>query len=61
MIALPANAAALLARLYAADRLNQAGRRAEAEPELRQALDFYRSVGAKRYVARGEELLAASA
>jgi class 3 adenylate cyclase/tetratricopeptide (TPR) repeat protein len=31
------------------------------EPEVRQALDFYRRVGATRYIREGEALLAASA
>ena len=48
------------ARLLAAERLVAGGRRQEAEEHLRQALDFYRSVGATRYVAEGERLLAAS-
>ena len=48
-------------RLAAAERLTQAGRRAEAEPHLAQALAFYRSVGARRYVSRAELALAVSA
>ncbi len=48
-------------RLRAAEALVQAGRRADAEVELQKALAFYRSVGAKRYVRRGEALLAATA
>jgi class 3 adenylate cyclase len=48
-------------RLAAAERLTRAGRRAEAEPQLAQALAFYRSVGARRYVGRGELALAVSA
>jgi hypothetical protein len=31
------------------------------EPEVRQALDFYRRAGATRYIREGEALLAASA
>jgi hypothetical protein len=31
------------------------------EPQVRQALEFYRSVGATRYIREGEALLAASA
>ncbi|HSC49284.1 MAG TPA: adenylate/guanylate cyclase domain-containing protein [Gaiellaceae bacterium] len=52
---------AALARLRLAERLADAGRRAEADLQLQQALGFFRSVGAKRYVERGERLLAASA
>jgi class 3 adenylate cyclase/tetratricopeptide (TPR) repeat protein len=49
------------ARLGAADRLVSSGRRAEADVELQKALPFWRSVGATRYVRKGEALLAASA
>jgi hypothetical protein len=49
------------ARLLAAEQLVAAGRRAEADIQLEQALAFYRSVGATRYIQRGETLLAASA
>ena len=52
---------AALARLRAAEQLVDAGRRAEADAQLQQALAFFRSVGARRYVERGEALLAASA
>jgi class 3 adenylate cyclase/tetratricopeptide (TPR) repeat protein len=52
---------AALAHLRAAERLIGEGRRPEADEQLRLALDFYRSVGATRYVRRGEALLAASA
>jgi tetratricopeptide (TPR) repeat protein len=48
-------------RLTAARQLVEAGRRAEADEQLRRALAFYRSVGAKRYVREGESLLAVSA
>jgi hypothetical protein len=48
-------------RLEAAAQLVSAGRRAEAEPELQQALAAWRSVGAAAYVREGEALLAASA
>jgi tetratricopeptide (TPR) repeat protein len=54
-----ANAAYL--RLLAAEQLAEDGRRAEAEGQLQKALAFYRSVGATRYIRRGEALLAASA
>ena len=47
------------ARLRAAEALANAGRRDEADVELDRALDFYRSVGAARYVREGEALLAA--
>ena len=49
------------ARLRAAERLAAAGRRGEADAQLEQALAFYRSVGATRYVGEGEALLAESA
>jgi hypothetical protein len=52
---------AALARLRAAEQLVEAGRRAEADVQLLQALAFFRSVGATRYVRKGEALLAASA
>jgi class 3 adenylate cyclase/tetratricopeptide (TPR) repeat protein len=48
-------------RLSAAAQHVAAGRRAEAEPELRQSLAFWRSVGAAAFVREGEALLAASA
>jgi class 3 adenylate cyclase/tetratricopeptide (TPR) repeat protein len=48
-------------RLVLATALVQEGRRAEADVELQRALAFYHSVGASRYVRRGEALLAASA
>jgi tetratricopeptide (TPR) repeat protein len=50
-----------LYRLRAAEALVAAGRRAEADEQLRPALAFYRGVGAARYVREGEALLAASA
>jgi class 3 adenylate cyclase/tetratricopeptide (TPR) repeat protein len=49
------------ARLRAAEQLVAAGRRQEADVELRRALSFWRRVGAARYVREGEALLAASA
>jgi hypothetical protein len=49
------------ARLWAAEWLVQQGRRREADAQLRQSLEFWRSVGADRYVREGEALLAASA
>jgi class 3 adenylate cyclase/tetratricopeptide (TPR) repeat protein len=48
------------ARLSAAKALAAAGRRAEADEQLAQALGFFRSVGAARYVREGETLLAAT-
>jgi class 3 adenylate cyclase/tetratricopeptide (TPR) repeat protein len=44
------------ARLRAAEQLMADGRRAQADEHLRQALAFYRSVGASRYVREGEGL-----
>jgi class 3 adenylate cyclase len=52
---------AALARLRAAQELARTGRRAEAEDQLRHALDFFRSVGATRFIRQAEALLAASA
>jgi hypothetical protein len=52
---------AALAALRAAETYVNEGRRAEADEQLAQALEFWRSVGAKRYVREGEALLAASA
>ncbi len=49
------------ARLRAAERFRAEGRHAEADEQLERALAFWRSVGATRYVRRGEMLLAASA
>ena len=48
-------------RLRAAEELAGAGRRGEAEEQLRRALAFYRSVGAAFYLRRGESLLAETA
>ena len=50
-----------LVRLRGAEALVQAGRRAEADAMLQQALAFYRSVGATRYIREAEALFAASA
>jgi class 3 adenylate cyclase len=47
-------------RLRAAGGLVAKGRRGEADDQLQQALIFYRSVGATRYIREGEELLAAA-
>jgi tetratricopeptide (TPR) repeat protein len=49
------------ARLRAAEQLASQGFPAEAQTHLARALAFYRAVGAKAYVMRGEALLAASA
>jgi len=49
------------ARLRGAEELVAQGRRAEADEQLQQALAFYRSVGASRYVRECEALLPASA
>ena len=49
------------ARLRAAERFRAEGRHPEADEQLERALAFWRSVGATRYVRRGEALLAASA
>ena len=59
--AMGAMRSAALARLLAAERLVEAGRRAEADAQLQQALGFFRSVGASRYIRRGESLLAETA
>jgi class 3 adenylate cyclase/predicted ATPase len=48
------------ARLRAAEALLEQGSRAEADAQLERALVFWRSVGATRYVQRGESLLATS-
>ena len=47
-------------RLLAAEQLVEAGRRAEADIQLQQALVFYRSVGANAVIKRAETLLAAA-
>ena len=49
------------ARLRAAEQLVSLGRRAEADAQLQPALDFYRSVGATRYIRDCEALLTAPA
>ena len=48
-------------KLMAAERLLAAGRRAEAETELREAVEFYRAVGAAFFLDRAEALRAKSA
>jgi tetratricopeptide (TPR) repeat protein len=47
------------ARLRAAERLGAEGRRAEADVQIKEALSFYRSVGATKYVRDAEGLVAA--
>jgi hypothetical protein len=54
------NTIAARARLRAAERLVAEGRRAEADAHLSEALGFYRSVGATRYVREAEALLVAA-
>jgi tetratricopeptide (TPR) repeat protein len=49
------------ARLRAAEQLVAEARRPEADKQLQQALEFYRSVGATQYARECEALLAASA
>jgi hypothetical protein len=48
------------ARLRAAERLVAEGRVNAADTQLHQALGFWRSVGATRYIREGEALLAAA-
>ncbi len=48
-------------RLRAAAQLVDERQRAEADEQLQQALSFWRSVDAKRYIREGEALLAATA
>jgi hypothetical protein len=52
---------AALARLRAAQELAKAGRSAEASHQLGQALGFFRSIGATRFISVGQALHAASA
>jgi class 3 adenylate cyclase len=48
------------ARLQAATAFAASGRQAEADAQLRPALEFFRSVGATRYVREAEAVLAAA-
>ena len=48
------------ARLRAGEKLIAEGRGAEADEQLEQALAFFRSVGATRYIRQAEALLAAA-
>jgi class 3 adenylate cyclase/tetratricopeptide (TPR) repeat protein len=52
---------AAYARLRAAEQLAEQGRRLEADEQLKKALAFWRSVGATRYIAECEALLAKTA
>jgi hypothetical protein len=52
---------AALIHLRAAEKLVEAGRRAETDAHLNEAMSFYRSVRATRYIREAERLLAASA
>jgi hypothetical protein len=47
-----------LLRMRAAETLGHAGLSADAEDQLKRSLEFFRSVGATRYVRQGEELRA---
>nr|MBA2476874.1 AAA family ATPase [Actinomycetota bacterium] len=55
-----AAAVAAYARLRAGEAMLAAGGRAEASAQLEKALEFYRSVGATRYVRHAEALMATS-
>jgi hypothetical protein len=48
---------AAMVRTETASRLARAGRHAEADAALRQALEFWRSVRAERFIALSESLL----
>jgi class 3 adenylate cyclase/tetratricopeptide (TPR) repeat protein len=48
-----------LARVHAARRLRERGRKRESRTELKNALDFYRQAGAAAYMPEAEDLLAA--
>jgi class 3 adenylate cyclase/tetratricopeptide (TPR) repeat protein len=48
-------------RLRAAEKLLEQGRRADADAQLEQCLEFYRSVGASFYIREAETLMARSA
>jgi hypothetical protein len=49
-----------IARLVGAEQLIAAGRRAEADVQLQQAIAFYRRAGAPRIVQQAEALFAAA-
>jgi tetratricopeptide (TPR) repeat protein len=59
--AMGAAGSAALARLHLAKALLASGHRADAEQPLEEALAFFRSVGAKRFIREGEALIDASA
>jgi tetratricopeptide (TPR) repeat protein len=61
MVAIGARTLEAAIRFHAAVQLGREGRGDEAEAELQDALSFYRSVGATRYIREGEALLAATA
>ena len=46
------------ARLRAAQRSIEGGRRAEAQPQLDRALELYRRMGATAFIREAEQLLA---
>ena len=48
-----------LARVHAARRLREGGRKKESRAELQGALDFYRRAGAVAYMLEAEDMLAA--
>jgi len=50
-----------VARVRYGEELIKQGRQAEGLEQLERALDFYRSVGATRFIRQAEELIAASA
>jgi class 3 adenylate cyclase len=52
---------AAFAALRAAEAYGSEGRRSEASEQLSRSLQFWRSIGAKRYIRQGEALLAKSA
>jgi hypothetical protein len=49
-----------LARIRAAEQFAAAGRRAEADEQLRLSLSFWQRAGAPRYIRKAEALLAAA-
>ena len=53
-------AVAILDRMEALPEAAYVRLKSGSEPEVRRALEFYRSVGAARYVAEGEAMLATS-
>ena len=57
----PASAAEVLDGMDAAPEAAYVRLKSGIEPEVRRALDFYRSVGATRYLDEGERMLSKSA